>query len=96
MNFFALFRGDCEYIAAAAEISSRSTLRGDTWRDGAPGMTRQKLPLSLCCLRPCLRSGPVRGVNTLLSNGLLGRPEVPLTNRLMIGLCFRPTTGLHK
>lgn len=84
------------YIAAAAEISTRSTLRGDTWRDGAPGMTRQKLPLSLRCLRPCLPSGLVRGVNTLLSNALLGRPEVPLANRLMIGLRFRPTAGLHK
>lgn len=76
-----------------SEIISRSTLKvvwgqRDTRRDGALGMTLQKLsslPFSLHCLWPCVPSSLVCGVNTLLSNALLSRLGVTVANCLVIG-----------
>lgn len=86
-----------------SEMISRSTLKvvwgqRDTRRDRALGMTLQKLSspfLSLHCLWPCVPSGLVCGVNTLLSNALLSRPEAPPTNCLMIGVFVWPTGKIN-
>lgn len=80
------------YIAGAVKLS-----QGQHWKlsEGKEtlGVTElwewlcknSPLSFSLHCLWPCVPSGLVCGVNTLLSNALLSRLGVTVTNCLMIG-----------